>query len=192
MKCIATLSQRSLLLTVYLMGSSAYADFKALDWVALLPAADYQALLSAPPIQHTGGDGAGAPAPLLNSAAALDTTLDEAMYSTNVRTEFNGQDISLPGFVVPLEYDENQNVTEFFLVPYFGACIHTPPPPANQIVLVSPHSQLKLSKPLESMDVVWVEGELKEARTQTQSGVSGYSLEAIQIYPYKALHQNKK
>jgi hypothetical protein len=42
------------------------------------------------------------------------------------------------------------------------------------------------------MDVVWVEGELKEARTQTQSGVSGYSLEAIQIYPYKALHQSKK
>ena len=60
MKCIATLSQRSLLLTVCLMGSSAYADFKALDWVALLPAADYQALLSAPPIQHAGGDGAGA------------------------------------------------------------------------------------------------------------------------------------
>jgi hypothetical protein len=59
-------------------------------------------------------------------------------------------------------------------------------------VLVSPHPQLKSSKPIESMEVVWVEGELKETRTQTQSGVSGYSLEAIQIYPYKALHQTKK
>jgi hypothetical protein len=78
------------------------------------------------------------------------------------------------------------------LVPYFGACIHTPPPPANQIVLVTPSPKLNLSKPMESMDVIWIEGELKEARTKTASGVSGYTLEAVQIYPYTALHNTKK
>lgn len=182
MKCIATLAQRSLLLTVCLMGSSAYADFKALDWVALLPAADYQALLSAPPIQHAGGDGAGAPAPLLNSAAALDTTLDEAMYSTKVRTEFNGQDISLPGFVVPLEYDENQNVTEFFLVPYFGACIHVPPPPPNQIVYVSYPEGLAVESIQEPFVV---EGRLNTTITSNDTALSAYSIEAANVKLYE-------
>lgn len=99
--------------------------------------------------------------------------------------------IRMPGFVVPLDAVRNGQ-REFLLVPYFGACVHTPPPPANQIVLVTPHPKLNLSKTLESMDVIWVEGELKEARTKTASGVSGYTLEAVQIYPYTALHNTKK
>ncbi len=119
--------------------------------------------------------------------ASMRKKLDEAPIST----KYVNQKIRMPGFVVPLDAVRNGQ-REFLLVPYFGACIHTPPPPANQIVLVTPHPQLNLSKTLESMDVIWVEGELKEARTITASGVSGYSLEAIQVYPYKALHNTKK
>ncbi len=119
--------------------------------------------------------------------ASMRKKLDEAPIST----KYVNQKIRMPGFVVPLDAVRNGH-REFLLVPYFGACIHTPPPPANQIVLVTPHSKLNLSKPLESMEVIWVEGELKDARTTTASGVSGYSLEAVQIYPYKALHNSKK
>jgi hypothetical protein len=119
--------------------------------------------------------------------ASMRKKLDEAPIST----KYVNQKIRMPGFVVPLDAVRNGQ-REFLLVPYFGACIHTPPPPANQIVLVTPHPQLNLSKTLESMDVIWVEGELKDARTKTASGVSGYSLEAIQVYPYKALHNTKK
>lgn len=119
--------------------------------------------------------------------ASMRKKLDEAPIST----KYINQKIRMPGFVVPLDAVRNGQ-REFLLVPYFGACIHTPPPPANQIVLVTPHPQLNLSKTLESMEVIWVEGELKDARTKTASGVSGYSLEAIQIYPYKALHNIKK
>jgi hypothetical protein len=119
--------------------------------------------------------------------ASMRKKLDEAPIST----KYVNQKIRMPGFVVPLDAVRNGQ-REFLLVPYFGACIHTPPPPANQIVLVTPHPRLNLSKTLESMDVIWVEGELKEARTKTASGVSGYSLEAIQVYPYKALHNTKK
>lgn len=119
--------------------------------------------------------------------ASMRKKLDEAPIST----KYINQKIRMPGFVVPLDAVRNGQ-REFLLVPYFGACIHTPPPPANQIVLVTPHPQLNLSKTLESMEVIWVEGELKESRTKTASGVSGYSLEAIQIYPYKALHNIKK
>lgn len=119
--------------------------------------------------------------------ASMRKKLDEAPIST----KYINQKIRMPGFVVPLDAVRNGQ-REFLLVPYFGACIHTPPPPANQIVLVTPHPQLNLSKTLESMEVIWVEGELKDARTKTASGVSGYSLEAIQVYPYKALHNTKK
>jgi hypothetical protein len=119
--------------------------------------------------------------------ATMRKKLDEAPIST----KYVNQKIRMPGFVVPLDAVRNGH-REFLLVPYFGACIHTPPPPANQIVLVTPHPKLNLSKPLESMEVIWVEGELKDARTTTASGVSGYSLEAVQIYPYKALHNSKK
>ena len=119
--------------------------------------------------------------------ASLRKKLDEAPIST----KYVNQKIRMPGFVVPLDAVRNGQ-REFLLVPYFGACIHTPPPPANQIVLVTPHPQLNLSKTLESMDVIWVEGELKESRTKTASGVSGYSLEAIKVYPYKALHNTSK
>ena len=119
--------------------------------------------------------------------ASMRKKLDEAPISN----KYINQKIRMPGFVVPLDAMRNGQ-REFLLVPYFGACIHTPPPPANQIVLVTPHPQLNLSKTLESMEVIWVEGELKESRTKTASGVSGYSLEAIQVYPYKALHNTKK
>lgn len=119
--------------------------------------------------------------------ASMRKKLDEAP----IATKYINQKIRMPGFVVPLDAVRNGQ-REFLLVPYFGACIHTPPPPANQIVLVTSHPKLNLSKTLESMDVIWVEGELKEARTKTASGVSGYSLEAVQIYPYKALHNTKK
>jgi len=119
--------------------------------------------------------------------ASMRKKLDEAPIST----KYVNQKIRMPGFVVPLDAVRNGQ-REFLLVPYFGACIHTPPPPANQIVLVTPHPKLNLSKTLESMDVIWVEGVLKEARTKTTSGVSGYSLEAVQIYPYTALHNTKK
>lgn len=119
--------------------------------------------------------------------ASMRIKLDEAPIST----KYINQKIRMPGFVVPLDAVRNGQ-REFLLVPYFGACIHTPPPPANQIVLVTPHPKLNLSKPLETMEVIWVEGELKEARNKTASGVSGYSLEAVQIYPYKALHNTKK
>ena len=119
--------------------------------------------------------------------ASMRSKLDEAPIST----KYINQKIRMPGFVVPLDAVRNGQ-REFLLVPYFGACIHTPPPPANQIVLVTPHSKLNLSKPLETMEVIWVEGELKEARNKTASGVSGYSLEAVQIYPYNALHNSKK
>lgn len=45
-----------------------------------------------------------------------------------VNKKLDNQDVRIPGFVVPLEGDAKK-ITAFLLVPYFGACIHVPPPP---------------------------------------------------------------
>ena len=91
------------------------------------------------------------------------------------------QAIRIAGYVVRLDA-ERKAIREFLLVPYFGACIHLPPPPANQIILV------RLARPASgfaSMDTVWVEGVLREARVDSGMAVSGYALDADRIRPYE-------
>ena len=68
-------------------------------------------------------------------------------------------------------------------MPYFGACIHTPPPPANQIIDVKPRVPLAS---VHSMDMVWVSGTLKTSRSETSMGASSYALEADAVEPYQA------
>ena len=67
-----------------------------------------------------------------------------------------GKPIKIPGFAVPLEGDDGfEYVKEFLLVPTFGACIHVPPPPPNQVIHVI------LDKPVyfeKLMYAVWVSG----------------------------------
>ena len=92
----------------------------------------------------------------------------------------DGQKVRIPGYVVPLE-ESKAGMKEFLLVPYFGACIHTPPPPSNQILHVLP---AKPAQSLRSMDTIWVSGTLRVARHDSYMGASSYRLEAMQIEPY--------
>jgi uncharacterized protein len=91
-----------------------------------------------------------------------------------------GQNVRLPGFLVPLE-DSKEGLKEFLLVPYFGACIHSPPPPANQIVHVLPRTPVK---GFRSMDTVWVSGPLATVRTDSYMGAASYRIEATEVAPY--------
>lgn len=91
-----------------------------------------------------------------------------------------GQAVRIPGFVVPLE-ETKDGLKEFLLVPYFGACIHTPPPPANQIVHVLARTPVK---GVRSMDAVWISGKVDVQRTDTAMGTSGYRIEAVAVEPY--------
>ena len=50
-----------------------------------------------------------------------------------VNEELNNKNIEIAGYLLPLNYVDKK-VTEFLLVPWVGACIHTPPPPKNQLV----------------------------------------------------------
>ncbi|MFN0186918.1 MAG: DUF3299 domain-containing protein [Aquabacterium sp.] len=108
--------------------------------------------------------------------------LRESFDAAPVVQALNDTAAKLPGYVVPLEENAQGDLREFLLVPYFGACIHTPPPPANQIVHVS--TTLAPVKNLRAMDVVWVSGTMRVKRIDTYMGVSAYHLEAASVVPY--------
>jgi uncharacterized protein len=104
----------------------------------------------------------------------------EAWRSAPVEPALNGERIRIPGFVIPLEKSGNK-VREFLLVPYFGACIHTPPPPPNQIIHV------RSSKPIanmRTMDTMWVSGIMHIGNVNTEMGQAGYQLKAEWVVPY--------
>lgn len=95
-------------------------------------------------------------------------------------TEMNGAAIRIAGFIVPLERDGDA-VRELLLVPYFGACVHVPPPPANQIIHVIVDPALKSARTMEAM---WISGTLETVRSPTSLGTSGYRMKASKIVPY--------
>ena len=97
---------------------------------------------------------------------------------TNVALD--GQNVRIPGYLVPLD-DTKDGLIQFLLVPYFGACIHTPPPPSNQIIEVRPKQPAKGFRP---MDTVWVSGTLRTLRSETYMGTSSYRMEALRVEPY--------
>lgn len=115
-----------------------------------------------------------------------DPRVEEAMekikelYSkAPVVEELDNKMVKLPGFVVPLNMD-GKKTTDFLLVPYYGACIHVPPPPSNQTVFVTGHnSELKL------YDTVWVIGNLKVKKIENELGDSGYSIQDAIVKPYE-------
>ena len=99
-----------------------------------------------------------------------------------VDTSMEGATVRLPGFVVSLDR-EGEALKEFLLVPYFGACIHVPPPPANQIIHVR---SSKAVKNVRTMDAVWISGVLKVERSDSSMGAAGYSMTAVKVEPYTA------
>lgn len=108
-----------------------------------------------------------------------------ALASAPVVPEMDGKMVKVPGFVVPVQGD-GLMVTEFFLVPYFGACIHVPPPPSNQIIYVRFEPGTKVEN---LYDAIWVTGKLETEVTTHELASSGYSLEAFVIEPYEDLYE---
>lgn len=97
-----------------------------------------------------------------------------------VNTALVGQQVRIPGFVVPLE-EGKDGLKEFLLVPYFGACIHSPPPPSNQIIHVLPQSP---AKGYRSMDTVWITGTLTAVQTDSFMGAASWRMQASHVAPY--------
>lgn len=100
--------------------------------------------------------------------------------SSGVRNDWDGRIVRLPGFIVPID-QRGTFVTAFILVPFVGACVHVPPPPANQLVFVT------TEKPYESkglFEPVNVTGRFGAASVSTQLAQIGYALSADKVEPF--------
>lgn len=96
----------------------------------------------------------------------------------NVVEELDGENVRIPGYIVPLDLQDGK-VTEFLLVPYFGACIHSPPPPPNQTVYVTSKEPVEFS-----WDAFWLEGTLTTEKAESELAAAAYTLELDRIEPY--------
>ena len=100
--------------------------------------------------------------------------------SSGVRGDWNGQNVRIPGFIVPIDYS-GTGVTAFILVPYVGACVHVPPPPANQLVFVTTPTPYENSGLFEAVNVTGIFG---VSTISTQLAEVGYALSADKIEPF--------
>lgn len=95
----------------------------------------------------------------------------------------DGQEVKMPGYIVPLEMAEDgQTVRDFLLVPYYGACIHVPPPPSNQIVYVRGGQGAKVD---ELYQPFWITGKLRVKAVESDLAEAGYQMQASRIEPYE-------
>jgi uncharacterized protein len=114
-------------------------------------------------------------------AIALMEKLTQLWADAPVVDELDGLLVRLPGFVVPLELDAKR-MSEFLLVPYYGACIHVPPPPANQTIHVVAPAGLEYVG--ELFDTVWVTGTIRVMRSSSDLAEAGYRIDVSEIEPY--------
>lgn len=105
----------------------------------------------------------------------------EVLTATATVAELNNQKVRIGGYIVPLEFDDDMVVTEFFLVPYFGACIHVPPPPPNQLVYVTMEKGIELEA---IYDPFWVSGTLTTEGRMNDTGFAAYSMRADSVGEY--------
>jgi len=117
---------------------------------------------------------------IITEGSAQDTM--EQIGTFNVVDSLNGEKIRIPGYVVPLDFSAKSEHEEFLLVPYFGACLHTPPPPPNQIIYVKADPSAKISS---INDPVWLEGTMKTGKFTSELGNSAYELTLSKLEPYE-------
>ena len=165
---------RYFLFCMLLLLSTASAALEETDWLDLMPESDRKALLEMPEISHDTPEAeSGFYVP--GGLRSTDKDLPAVMYSAQTVPALDGRKILLGGYPVPLETNEKGEFVEFFLVPYPGACIHVPPPPPNQIVLV------RYPKGIDLSDIyapLWIEGTLRVEVSSNELADSAYTIEA--------------
>lgn len=173
-------------LLLFSLTACAKSEYINIEWVDLMPPDDLEALLNPPDFifdieDRAENDDINA----LKELSQTDATtkrFKQALESTRVVTALDGISVVLPGFIVPLETDEKQRVTQFFIVPYFGACLHMPPPPPNQIIFVKYSAGIELTS---LYDAFWFEGGLTIDTTDNLLGKSAYSMQLDKVYLYE-------
>ncbi|MBM4192384.1 MAG: DUF3299 domain-containing protein [Gammaproteobacteria bacterium] len=142
---------------------------REIDWDELLPPDARSRFAAGPPPATHDYLGEGGMAAQQVMDFSINNTLD-------------GANIKIPGFIVPLDIGKDGLVSEFFLVPYFGACIHVPPPPPNQLIYVRMSKGIALDSVFEAY---WITGRMRTTKHTTRLGASAYQLDGSKVEVYK-------
>ncbi len=158
--------------------------FQTIKWLDLMPKRDLDSLSNPPDYLMKTDEGVKEdeiPNELRNLPKSIRDEYQRALTSMDVIAEMDNKAIRIPGFVVPLEFNDNKKITQFFLVPYFGACIHLPPPPPNQIIFVTSNKGLSIG---ELLDPLWISGILQTSHFENEVAISAYSMDmkSFEIY----------
>jgi hypothetical protein len=94
----------------------------------------------------------------------------------------NNKNVAIPGFMVPLE-DDADEVTEFILVPFAGACIHVPPPPPNQMIYVKLTRNQKAK--MSFTEPIIVTGHLHVTTVQSPYGDISFNMDGDAVRRYE-------
>jgi len=177
--------------------AGAATEVRELSWDQLMPSGEEERLAElyssfyeslneqmAVTLDSSGSAAEGDTQELVSSIAegsANDTM--EQIGTFNVVNELNGQTVRLPGYVVPFDFNAEAAYREFLLVPYFGACLHTPPPPPNQIVFVKADTAVNIT---DIYEPIWVEGVLKTGEFNSDLANTAYelALNKVEVYEY--------
>ncbi|MFJ2549091.1 DUF3299 domain-containing protein [Pseudomonas sp. NPDC087612] len=167
---------RALLLLLLLIASPLWAaEPRTLEWQQLIPAGTPVIQPQLAPLHDLSQ---------LSDALAAESAPAARQTAPNapVVKALDGQQVKLPGYIVPLEVSEEGRTTEFLLVPYYGACIHVPPPPSNQIVHIFSEIGVKVE---DLYQPYWIEGQMQVKASSSELADAGYQMEAEKIYAYE-------
>ncbi|MEX0606648.1 MAG: DUF3299 domain-containing protein [Halofilum sp. (in: g-proteobacteria)] len=150
-------------------------ETRDLEWLELLPDEDREAMERLPEtMAELNRDMLESGTDELNE----EVEMPDVLSSTRVREALDGEYVRIPGFLVPLAMNERGEPNRFFLVPYFGACIHSPPPPPNQML----HVTFSGGVPDHGNAIPYsVTGELQVERTENDLGIATYAIDADDI-----------
>lgn len=99
----------------------------------------------------------------------------------NTVKELNETKVRIPGYTVPFDFSANAEITEFLLVPYYGACLHAPPPPPNQTVFIMSDEPIKLR---DLAQAVWIEGTIYTQTQESELADAAYTIKIDKVETY--------
>lgn len=155
-----------LLLSLWMLAATSLAgDYREIDWLELIPPDEIAQLDK---LQNSIDHEGSAPAFQWESARTV--------------AKMDGAEGKLVGYIVPISVSPRNEILEFFLVPFFGACIHVPPPPPNQIVHVKPAEPLPM---VDIWDPYWVEGTVRIRPVENTTAKAAYAIDPVRIVRYE-------
>jgi uncharacterized protein len=155
--------------------TSSASDYRKIDWTALMPPHwNAMDILKNYDLSKMQDDDP--------KTFELLKNVREQWNNAPVITTLDNKKVSITGYVAPLDGDAT-HVKEFLLVPYFGACIHSPPPPSNQVVHVYVNGNSPAFDNWEGSFTI--SGILKVSASDTGLGTAGYQMTADIVAPSK-------